>query len=158
MSYEGRVEKACLYVCLGKHTVLSNINILCRVVCKTSMKPCQFLCESLFVCMSYPQHEWSAGREEGTRQPVTGAAGDLKGHAVCRSSSHSTPRGNLMFLPAYKSKQIFNKYWHQAWATSTKTKGMNHITHQFSGENAVGACRGRLSELWMQASCILCVK
>lgn len=52
-------------------------------------------------------------RGAGVRQPVTGAAKDLKGHAVCRSTSRSTPRGNLMFLPAYKSKQICN---HQALA------------------------------------------
>lgn len=98
---------------------------------KTSMNPCQFLCECTFVCMELPSAQvvW----EEGTRQPVTGAARDLKGHAVCRSTSHSTPRGNLMFLPAYKSKQICNKRWHRAWATSAKTKGMNHITHKSTG-------------------------
>lgn len=67
---------------------------------------CMFVCVGL-LSSQVIQGGWEVERGMG---PVTGAVRDLKGCVVCRSTSRSTPRGNLMFLPVYKSKQICN-HW-----------------------------------------------
>lgn len=91
----------------------------------TSMSPCEPLAQRMFVCMEPPwaQRGLQTGVGGGGGGGAAAAAGDLKGNAVRRSASRTTPRGTLMFPPASKGKQMGNERWHQAWATGAKTSG-----------------------------------